>query len=241
MISATGTDIGKTYVAAGLAYTLAKQGKKKVAYYKPIQSGGEERDGKLIAPDVEFVRAISEGSCPIGCYNTYCFIEPVSPHLAAEINQVEFDINKVVKTYNRLIEHYDYVIVEGAGGLAVPLIREKLWLYELAKLLHVDVVLVADAGVGTLNHTLQSYAFAKSKGLKVPLVMLNHYCRTNKAHVDNKMIIRDEIQEAEVGVIGSCALQEARAIREDYTYWLGGIDIECILTGEENNEQESSN
>ncbi|QUI24176.1 dethiobiotin synthase [Vallitalea pronyensis] len=234
MISATGTDIGKTYVTAGLAYTLAKQG-KKVAYYKPIQSGGEEQNKQLVAPDVEFVKSISHKDASIDCYNTYCFREPVSPHLAAEMEQVEMDIHHIIKTYDYLQEHYDVVMVEGAGGLAVPLIRGKIWLYDLIKRLFLDVVMVADAGVGTLNHTLQAYAFAKSKGLKVPLIVLNRYDENKPAHVDNKRIINEEIP-AEVFTMGSSPLEEPNHLRKHYTHWLDNKDILAILTGEDCHE-----
>lgn len=232
MISATGTDVGKTYIAAAIGYRLAKEG-YKVAYYKPIQSGGEMRGGKLIAPDVAYIEQVCGDDVQVDCYNSYCFREPVSPHLAAEIEGVTVDAAKLLVTYWGLMEQYDYVIVEGAGGLAVPLIRDELWIYELAKLFQSDVVLVADAGVGTLHHTLSSYGFAKEQKINVPLIILNHYIESNIAHRDNRVIIGKEIPEAKLQAIETCHENGTEAIRSHYDRWLGSTTMASLLMREE--------
>ncbi|WP_293722462.1 dethiobiotin synthase [uncultured Cetobacterium sp.] len=124
-IVGTGTDIGKTYVA-GLFFKALKN--SEATYYKPIQSGSI--DGR--APDVLSVCSFagveySEEMC------SYNLVEPVSPHLSAEIDKVEIDFERILEEIRKKCLDNKYLIVEGAGGVCVPLNRDGYMYSDLIK------------------------------------------------------------------------------------------------------------
>ena len=126
----TDTDVGKTY-SSTLLYKALK--KYNYQYYKPIQSGCFLRDGKLIAPDVDFLTKFNNIDYDDSMVS-YTLKEEVSPHLSAEMEDTKIEIENVVKHFSDLKNKYSNILVEGAGGLYVPLIRDKFYIYDLIKL-----------------------------------------------------------------------------------------------------------
>ena len=174
-ILGTDTDVGKTFVTAGITYTLLNNGLKAISF-KPVQSGGYG--------DVKFVKDVCNIDNNYEEMNTYTLKEAVSPHLAAEIEGVEIDIKRVKDQYNNLLSKYDYVVVEGAGGIVVPL-KRNYYNYDLVNELKIPTIIVAKAGVGTINHTILTYEFAKSKNLDVRGIVINNY--NNKFYEDDNI------------------------------------------------------
>ncbi|URZ88249.1 dethiobiotin synthase [Floricoccus penangensis] len=174
----TDTDVGKTFVTGGLTYSLVKNNFDAIPF-KPIQSGGlfDVYKEKFIAPDIKFIEEI----CPFNdkqkeaVKNVYCLDNEVSPHLAARLENVEVSTNEIINHYKRLLENHDYVIVEGAGGIVVPLIEDQYFIYDLIKDLDLDVVIVARAGIGTINHTVLTNEFLKEKNIQARGIIINNY------------------------------------------------------------------
>ncbi|MBO3445981.1 dethiobiotin synthase [Clostridium sp. CCUG 7971] len=185
----TDTDVGKTFVTGGLVYKLRERGYNAIAF-KPIQSGGilEEND-KLIPPDIKYVKEVCDINNNYYEMNTYCLKEEVSPHLAAKIENLDISKKKIINQYNNLISKYDYVVVEGAGGIVVPLIEDKYFVYDLIKDLNLDVVIVASAGVGTINHTVLTNEFLKQNNINSKGIIINGY--------NDKFYEKDNIQMIE--------------------------------------------
>ncbi|MEW9124324.1 MAG: dethiobiotin synthase [Thermotaleaceae bacterium] len=173
-IVGTDTDVGKTFITAGITYILRKNGYKAISF-KPIQSGGILKDNKLISGDVDFVRQVADIREEDVVMNSYCLKEAVSPHIAAEKEKVEIHVDKIIDDYQRLKTAYDYVIVEGAGGIVVPLIRERYYIYDLIQELNIPVLIVARAGVGTINHTALTAAYLKGRGIEIKGCIINQY------------------------------------------------------------------
>ncbi|MBF1192372.1 MAG: dethiobiotin synthase, partial [Fusobacterium periodonticum] len=146
----TDTDVGKTYVSTLLYKALRKH---NFQYYKPIQSGCFLRDSKLTAPDVDFLTKFVEIPYDDSMV-TYTLKEEVSPHLASEMEGTVIEIENVKKHFENLKKKYSNIIVEGAGGLYVPLIRDKFYIYDLIKMWNLPVVLVCGTRVGSINHTM---------------------------------------------------------------------------------------
>lgn len=189
-VTGTDTGIGKTYVS-----TLLFKGVSKIGgtYYKPVQSGAFEMFGKLTSPDVEFVCDFNK--IPYDSeMTTYLLKSEVSPHLAAEIDGVEIDPNKIINDWEELKEKYSTVIVEGAGGLYVPIIRSKFYMYDLMKLLNIPAIVVASNKVGSINHTMMTINSLKSMGIKIQGIIFNriekHYDCTGYEQ-DNINIIKE--------------------------------------------------
>jgi len=181
------TDVGKTFVTAGLTYTLKKT--SKAIAYKPIQSGGEYHDGQLKSMDIDFIKKTCELEYPDHMMNTYCFQPAVSPHIAAERQGTCLDFKRIQDHAEKLMTSFDYTLIEGAGGVIVPLSRQ-VYIYDLVKQLGLPVVLVTRAGVGTINHTCLSHAFLRSQGIEVKAIIVNQYKGTYYEE-DNLSIIKE--------------------------------------------------
>lgn len=122
-IIGTGTNVGKTVVCAGFMYLLRSKG-YNAGYFKPVSSGGIERDGRLISYDVSFVKTISRFEETDDKINPFRYKTPVSPHLASVIENLEVDKKLIFTNYKKLAENYEFIVIEGCGGLVVPLTRE---------------------------------------------------------------------------------------------------------------------
>lgn len=187
-VTATGTDIGKTYVS-GLLVKKMRELNNNCGYFKPALSGAVLKDGKLVPGDCEFVVNMSGLSInPENCVS-YCFEEAVSPHLASKRLGVKIDIPKIKLDFENLSESFDYMVVEGAGGITCPfrLDDEVLLLHDVIKALNLDIIIVADGGLGTINSALLTVEYAKSKGLNIRGIILNNYDETDFMHIDNKI------------------------------------------------------
>lgn len=169
-IIGTDTGIGKTYFSS-----LLYKGIKDIdgGYYKPIQSGCLKKDdGALYAPDVEFV-CFMNGKEYDKNMVTYTLQAEVSPHLASELENVKIDIEKIKKTWTELKKKYKYMVVEGAGGLYVPLIRDKFYIFDLIKELNLPVILVCSSRVGAINHTILTIEALKKMGISIHGLVFN--------------------------------------------------------------------
>ena len=185
-ITATGTDIGKTYVSALIVKKMRESG-FNCGYYKPVLSGVEEKDGKLTQSDCNYV--VETSKIPIAADDcvTYRWKEAVSPHLAAKRAGDVIDTKRILADYKSISKKYDYLLIEGAGGITCPLRLdgEKYLLKDLIKDFGVSVLLVADGGLGTINSVLLTAEYAKANGIKISGIILNNYEPENFMHRDN--------------------------------------------------------
>lgn len=171
-ITGTDTGVGKTIASATIAMLLRRMG-HKVGVMKPVTSGCIERDGKLVSEDAELL-CFAAGIPVSGDNAPYLLRAPLAPSVAAAQDGVRIDFQVIKEAYQRLCEEYDFVIVEGAGGLMVPLVGGML-IADLALFLGLPVAVVARPNLGTVNHTLLTTFGAKNLGLTVKGVIINRY------------------------------------------------------------------
>ncbi len=187
-ITATGTDIGKTYISGLLVKKMRDCG-LNCGYYKPALSGAiRQTDGSLLPGDCDFVVKTSGLNVkPQDCV-TYCFEEAVSPHLAAKRQGVKIETSTIKNEFDKRCQNYDYLVVEGAGGITCPFNMEDeiLLLPDVIKNLGLDIIIVADGGLGTINSVLLTVEYAKSRGLNIRGIILNNYDENDFMHIDNK-------------------------------------------------------
>lgn len=187
-VTATGTDIGKTFVSALLVKKMRSMD-LNCGYYKPALSGVVRMaDGGLLPGDCDYVVKTSGLDCkPIDCLS-YCFEEAVSPHLAADRVGVKIDKEVIKSDFNKLSSNYDYMVVEGAGGITCPfnLKEEKLLLPDVIKALGLPILIVADGGLGTINSAVLTVEYAKAHGITICGIILNNFDGQNFMHIDNK-------------------------------------------------------
>jgi dethiobiotin synthetase len=169
-VTGTDTGVGKTVVAASLLVGARAQGIDAVPM-KPVQTGCKRN---LAAPDIDFCLREAQFKprpheqdwmCP------YRFIPACSPHLAARLARKRIQIQKIVGSFGRLSSLHRAVIVEGAGGVLAPIDRRNTML-DIMKALRLPVILVARAGLGTINHTLLSLRELRHAKLNVIGVVL---------------------------------------------------------------------
>lgn len=186
-ITGTGTDIGKTYVAGLIVKKLSDAG-KNAAYYKAAMSGNDRReDGTLIPGDALFVQQTAQISQPLEEMCPYIYENAYSPHLASRIegNPVQMDVVKA--GYKNVCDKYDYVTMEGSGGILCPICFDeaKIQLEDVIKELGLSSIIIADAGLGTINSVVLTVEYMKSHELPVKGIIFNNYHPGNVMEDDN--------------------------------------------------------
>lgn len=183
-VTGTDTNVGKTIITACLAAALLKKG-KNVAVYKPVQCGSL-LNGKIKSRDLKLIKDLSGISA--GClFNEYSFKFASSPHLAAELENKNIDVNAIKRHYAEISKKFDYTLIEGAGGLLVPLTREHT-VIDLIHDLSAPVLVVARAGLGTINHTALTISALKLRGIRIIGIVLNYF-KGGLIEEDNKKTI----------------------------------------------------
>lgn len=176
-IVGTDTDIGKTVITAGLMYVLRSKGYNAV-YFKAALSGALEIDNELIPGDTKLVSDVSKLEEPYENITPYVYRTGVSPHLAARLENNPMDLDIVREKYAYLKEKYDFIITEGSGGIVCPLIDDERGVYTIGNLikdLNMSVIIVASAGLGTINHTMLTAKYIENLGIKIKGIIINKY------------------------------------------------------------------
>lgn len=186
-VTATGTDVGKTYISALIVKKMRELG-YNCGYFKPALSGAEIINGKLVPGDCAYVLKTAKINAEPMNYVSYVFKTAVSPHLASEIEKNPINIEKIKSDFERIKKEYDFVVVEGAGGIICPfnLKEQKLMLPDVIKSLGLDILVVASASLGTINSTVLTAEYAKQHNINVKGIILNNYDETDFMQIDNK-------------------------------------------------------
>lgn len=172
-VTATGTDVGKTYVTALMVKKLREAGLSP-GYYKAALSGAVSVEDS----DAGYVRRISGISQPRETLLSYRYETPVSPHLAARLEGGSVELDRVLADYRRVCGLCDFVTVEGSGGIVCPIrwdVERRLLLEDIIRALDLGAVVVADAGLGTINAVVTTVCYMQSRGIETRGVFLNRY------------------------------------------------------------------
>ena len=161
-ITGTDTGVGKTIATAILGALLQAKG-HDVGVMKPVQCGGS---------DARFLKKFLNLSDPLEKINPCFAKEPLSPHLAFSRAKMTVDVKKIIQTARELQSRHDILLIEGAGGLLVPL-KEKYFVLDLIKDLNAEVIIISRLGLGTINHTLLTINQVRDAGLKVKGIIFN--------------------------------------------------------------------
>lgn len=186
-ITGTGTDVGKTYVT-GLIMKKLKDSGANAAYYKAAMSGNERRqDGSLIPGDALSVKETSGISQPLEEMCPYIYENAYSPHLAARIEGEQVELSVVKEGFRSVCGAYDYVTMEGSGGILCPIRYdgEKLLLEDVIKTLQLPCLLVADAGLGTINSVVLTAEYMRAREIPIVGMIFNHFHPGDVMEEDN--------------------------------------------------------
>lgn len=186
-ITGTGTDIGKTYVT-GLIMKKLNDNLKNPAYFKMAMSGNErDHNGILIPGDAVHVKNVSGIKQPLDEMCPYVYENAVSPHLASQIEGNPVDMETILKKYDDICKKYEYVTVEGSGGIVCPIRFDdnKFGLIDFIKSKKIACLIVADAGLGTINSVVLTVEYMRTHGINIKGLMFNNYEPENRMHEDN--------------------------------------------------------
>ena len=162
-VAGTDTGVGKTIVAGALASALKLKG-FRVGVMKPIACGSRG--------DAEYLMNCAGIQEPMDWVNPIYLKHPLSPNVAARIEKTKIDLKKVIRTLNQFKPKYDYLVIEGCGGLLVP-ITDKFFVVDLIPLMKAKTLLVSRAGLGAINHTLLSLEALTSRKIKAEGIIFN--------------------------------------------------------------------
>lgn len=181
-VTGTDTGAGKTFVTAALARRTRALGKKVFAF-KPVETGCERINGRLVGPDQEIITEAA-GNWQTGAQRgLYQLVAPLAPYVAALEENTSLDLQRMVDTANS-VPGVDLLVVEGAGGWRVPITADGD-MSALASRLAAEVVIAARAGLGTINHSLLTIEAVERDGLKIAGVVLSRRPEEDRAFAES--------------------------------------------------------
>lgn len=194
-ITGTDTDIGKTFVTACLCLICEKLN-KKVSVMKPVQTGIEE-----YSADIATIKSIAKNLEHLdeSLQSPFSFKIPASPHLAAEQEDCIINVNKIIESYNKIVNEsqLDTLLIEGAGGVYVPITRDYTML-DLMKKLNIPVIIVAGVQLGTINHTLLTINALKNYNIPIAGIIFNKFPKTPSIIEQDNIKIIGELSDVPI-------------------------------------------
>ena len=165
-VTGTDTEVGKTLVSGALILKLRAQGKHAIGF-KPVVAGTyQSADGKLLNEDLETLRIASQLAQDQVNLSPYILDMPVAPHLAAANKGIVLQLSTIMQSLRETQKHSDCLIIEGAGGLLIPL-NDHENLGDLIQQIGLPVILVVGMKLGCINHALLTQEAIKARGLKI--------------------------------------------------------------------------
>ena len=219
-VTATGTDVGKTFVTALLVKKWRDLG-IDAGYYKAALSGAELRDGKWIAGDADYVKRIASLPDSQEQLVSYVYKEAVSPHLAARKEGNPVELSKVRKDFGAAYARHKFIFAEGSGGIICPIryddanavdgaanvaegaadgakvapntAPQKIFLVDIIKTLNLPLLVVTMAALGSINACVLTVEYARARGLEVRGIIVNRYgmSRNFEMEDDNIKMMQD--------------------------------------------------
>lgn len=208
-ITGTDTAVGKTIVSAALLRVFLKKG-LKVGAMKPIETGCLNKDGMLLPSDGIFLRDMAEMNESLDLVTPVKFETPLSPLVASRLEGAEVDIDSVFKSFEALKKKYDYMIVEGVGGLLVPIKVEQrkrsdkyYFVRDLIKDMELETIIVTRPSLGTINHTLLTVEALRNKKIPIRGFIINYSSvgKNDIAEKTNPEVLQELLNIPLIGIL----------------------------------------
>jgi len=191
-VTATNTEVGKTYITTLLVKKLREAG-YRAGYYKAAQSGVEPTAAGLLAGDAGYVKQVAGLDEDLPNLVTYVYENRVSPHLAAQLEGNPVELPVVLDAYKQAAARYDYLTMEGSGGIMCPLRYDStahIFLEDVIKALNLGTVLIAHAGLGTINAVVLTVEYLRHRQIPVRGIIFNHF-HGDEMELDNKKMVEE--------------------------------------------------
>ncbi len=171
-IAGTDTDVGKTYITAGLAVTLRKTG-VDVGVMKPFAAGTAQKKGYK-SEDVEILSRSAMTCDPENLVNPQFFPIPASPYTAWKKLKTKPKVSTILSSFKKLSKLHDMLLVEGMGGIMTPILKD-YYITNLIKEMKIPTVIVTRSKVGTVNHTIMTVKMCEKYKLPVKGIIINNF------------------------------------------------------------------
>jgi dethiobiotin synthetase len=198
-VTGTDTGVGKTLLSAGLAALFKEKG-FDVGVMKPVESGCRRENGRLIPSDAIFLKEMAGSQDELEIINPYALEHGLAPALAAEMEGVEIRLEVIKRAYDLIASRHDMVIIEGAGGLLVPL-RGDYFIADLTKEWELPLLIVTEARLGIINHSLLTIHYAQQRGIPLLGIVINH--TSNRKGLAESLNVTSLKRWAKVPFLGS--------------------------------------
>ncbi|MFB5630177.1 MAG: dethiobiotin synthase [Nitrosopumilaceae archaeon] len=196
-ISGTDTDVGKTFVTAGIAASLKKMG-KDVGIMKPFAAGTPQKTGYK-SEDVQLLSNAAQINDAEDLINPYFFQIPASPFTATKNLGIQFNVKTVIDCYKQLSSKHEILLIEGIGGVMTPILKD-YFVVNLIKEMNLETILITSSRIGTVNHTIMTCKICHIYGIDIGGIVINDLVSNGYPLTTLK---RDLEQLTNIPVIGS--------------------------------------
>ena len=222
-ITGTDTDVGKTYVTAGLAVTLRKMG-VDVGIMKPFAAGTPQKHGPK-SEDVEILLNAAQVNDPEELVNPQFFSIPASPYTAWKTLKIKPKVNSVLANYNKLSKLHSMLLIEGMGGIMTPILKE-YFVTNLIKDMKIPALLVARTKVGTINHTIMTVKMCEKYKIPIKGIIINNF---DSDGYKIKELIRDLNSLTQIPILGSIPFISDMSDSALYKIFKKNINLNLLL------------
>jgi len=223
-ITGTDTDVGKTYVAAGLAVTLRKM-KIDVGVMKPFAAGTAQKTG-FKSEDVEILANAAQVNDPEMLLNPQFFPIVASPYTALKNLKIKPNIKLILNRFKKLSKIHSMLLVEGMGGIMTPILQD-YFVTNLIKDMKLSTIIVTRTKIGTVNHTVMTCKMCEKYKIPVKGIIINNF-DTNGYNV--KELKRDLENLTNIQVLGSIPFIDDMSDTSLYRVFKKNIDFKSLLS-----------
>ena len=221
-ITGTDTDIGKTYITAGLAVTLRKMG-VDIGVMKPFAAGNAQKNG-FKSEDVEILSKAAQVNDPENLVNPQFFPIPASPFTAWKKLKIKPKIPTILKSFKKLSHLHEMLLIEGMGGVMTPILKD-YYIANLIKEMKIPTIIVTRSKVGTVNHTIMTVKFCEKFKIPIKGIIINNFDKGYPV----KQLKNDLEGLTGVKVLGSIPFLKNLSDASLYRTFKKNIDMKMIL------------
>lgn len=222
-ITGTDTDVGKTYVTAGLAVSLRKMG-LDVGIMKPFAAGMTQKKG-FKSEDVEILSNAAQVNDPENLVNPQFFPIAASPYTAWKTLKTKPKINTILAAFKKLSNHHKIILVEGMGGIMTPILKD-YFITNLIKDMKIPAVIVTRSKVGTVNHTIMTVKMCEKYKIPIKGIIINDF---DSDGYKTKELTRDLKNILKVPILGSIPFIDDLSDSSLYGIFKKNLDLKLLI------------
>ena len=222
-ITGTDTDVGKTYITAGLAVVIRKMG-IDVGVMKPFAAGTAQKKGYK-SEDIKILSKAAQACDPEKLVNPQFFPIPASPYTAWKNLKIKPKINSVLSSFKSLSKIHSMMLVEGMGGIMTPILKN-YFVTDLIKDMKIPAVLVTRTKVGTINHTIMTVKMCEKYKIPIKGIIINDF---DSDGYKIKELTRDFKSLTGVPILGSIPFINDLSNASLYRIFKKNLDLKLLL------------